>query len=38
MSSVALVHGQVPLALKRAVDDVAEGKMPLNAVLCYGAA
>jgi hypothetical protein len=27
----------VPLALKHAVDDVSTGKVPINAVLCYGA-
>jgi hypothetical protein len=27
----------VPLAFKHAVDDVSNGRPPLNAVLCYGA-
>jgi ABC-type transport system involved in Fe-S cluster assembly fused permease/ATPase subunit len=27
---------QVPLALKSAVDDVSQGRVPYNSVLCYG--
>jgi ATP-binding cassette subfamily B protein len=27
---------QVPLALKAAVDDVSQGRVPYNSVLCYG--